>query len=131
MTVYYSCGAGAVGALKACVYKNRVIYQSPTRLDVFKNVTGAEGGEGGNVPFLSQKNGQVSASTTTPVPEIEEPTGGELCLAPSEETVVAVRWCNASLKDVTDNIVGATKTELFQEFYSGVGVVPDCATLSQ
>ena len=131
MTIYYSCGAGAVVVLRACVYKNKVIYQSPTRLDVFKNVSGAEEGEGGNVPFLSTKNGQgVSASTTTLVPEVES-EGQELCLAPSAATIVAVRWCNALLKDVTDNVVGATSTELFQEFYSGVGTVPDCTTLSK
>jgi len=123
---YYTCTAGAVGAFKACVYKGRVIYQSPTRLDIFKDVTGEHGGA---VPFLAQKNGQIVGSTTAPIPTIEVPEGQELCTAPSEETVVAVRWCNASLTDTTNNLVGTTVSELFQEFISGVGTVPSCADL--
>lgn len=125
--VYYECGAGAVGALNACVFKNRVIFNSPTRLDTFKAVTGAHEGEGGLVPFLSQKNGLISASTTTPIPTIE--TATELCTEPSVQTVVAVRWCNASLTDTTNNLVGATVGELSQEFFSGVGTVPSCTDL--
>lgn len=123
--VYYSCSAGAVGALKACTYKNRVIFNSPTRLDKFKNVIG----EHGEVPFLSQKNGQISATTTTPIPEVETAEGAELCTEPSVEEVVAVRWCNASLTDTTNNLAGASVGELFQEFFSGVGTVPSCTDL--
>lgn len=121
--VYYSCGAASVSALKACVYKNRVIFGSPTRLDTFTNVFGGE--HGAAEPFLSQKNGQISASTTTPIPHVETQT--ELCTAPSEEAVVAVRWCSASLTDVTNGLVGTTLNELYMEFFSGVGTVPPCA----
>lgn len=123
--VYYACGAGAVGVLKACVFKNRLIYASPTRLDVFKSVLGGE--HGGTVPFLSQKNGQISAAATTEIPHVE--TGVELCSEPSVETVVAVRWCNATLSDVTNGLIGATAAELFQQFISGGGSVPDCPSL--
>jgi hypothetical protein len=124
--VYYTCTAAAVGALKACVYKNRVIWDSPVKLDIFKDVTGEHGGA---VPFLSQKNGQINATTTTPIPEVEVPEGAELCTAPSVETVVAVRWCNASLTDVTNGIAGAAVDELFQDFVSAVGPVPGCEVL--
>jgi hypothetical protein len=124
--VYYECSAGAVGALKACTYKNRVIYNSPTEVDVFKDVTG----EHGAVPFLALNNGRINGSTTTPIPHVEVPEGTpELCTEPSVEEVVAVRWCNASLTDVTNNLVGATVGELFQEFISGVGTVPSCTDL--
>jgi hypothetical protein len=123
--VYYACTGGAVGALYACTYRNRVIFNSPTQLDIFKNVTG----EHGAVPFLSLKNGQINAATTTPIPTVEAPVGQELCLAPTEQTIVAVRWCNASLTDVTNNLVGATMSELFRESFSGVGTVPSCAEL--
>ncbi len=123
--VYYACTGGAVAALKACTYKGRVIYQSPTRLDVFKNVIG----EHGTVPFLAQKNGQINASTTTPIPTFEVAEGQELCTAPSEETVIAVRWCNASLTDTTNNLVGTTVPELFERFIAGVGEVPACGAL--
>jgi hypothetical protein len=123
--VYYACTGGAVAVLYACTYKGRVIYQSPTRTDVFANVVG----EHGTVPFLAQKNGQINASTTTPIPEIEVPEGQELCTAPSEQAVVAVRWCNASLSDTTNNLVATTVPELFQRFIAGVGEVPACASL--
>jgi len=125
--VYYTCTAGVVGALKACVYKGRVIYNSPTKLDIFKDVTGEHGGA---VPFLSQKNGLISASTTTPIPEVEVPEGAPvLCTEPSVEEAVAVRWCNASLTDTTNTLVGATVDELFLEFFPGVGTVPSCNEL--
>lgn len=124
--VYYTCSAGAVGVLKACTYKNRVIYNSPTELDSFKDVTGEHGGA---VPFLAQQNGQINGSTTTPIPEREVPEGAELCTAPSLEEVVAVRWCTASLTDTTNNLVGAEVGELFQEFIPGVGTVPSCTDL--
>lgn len=127
MVVYYECNAGAVGALYACTYKNRVIYNSPTKLDTFTDVSG----EHGAVPFLSQKNGQIKGSTITPVPEVEEPEGEELCTAPSEQTLVAVRWCDTSLTDVTYNVQGAAVGELFEEFVSGVGSVPSCAELME
>jgi hypothetical protein len=123
--VYYTCSAGAVGVLKACVYKNRVIFESPTELDSFKNVVG----EHGAVPFLSQQNGQIKAKTTTPIPEREVPEGEELCTAPSVEEVIAVRWCNAELKDTTNNLVGDTVDELFLLEYDDVGTVPSCADL--
>ena len=120
--VYYSCGATAVGVLKACIYKNQVIYNSPTRQDYFTGVVGGEHGE--FVPFLSQKNGQIKASTTTTIPEVESAT--ELCTAPSEEAVVAVRWCNPWIKDVTNGLVGATAPDLYLEFFSGLGTAPAC-----
>jgi hypothetical protein len=124
--VYYACSGDAVGALKACTYKNRVIYNSPSRLDIFKNVTGEDGAA---VAFLSQRNGQISASTTVAIPHVEVAPGTELCTAPSVEEVVAVRWCNTSLTDTTNNLVGARVAELFQPFFSDVGTVPTCAEL--
>jgi hypothetical protein len=88
------------------------------------------GEHGGAVPFLSQKNGLISASTTTPIPEVEVPEGAPvLCTEPSVEEAVAVRWCNASLTDTTNTLVGATVDELFLEFFPGVGTVPSCNEL--
>ena len=123
--VYYDCSAAVVSALYACTYKGRVIYESPTKLETFTDVTG----EHGSVPFLAQKNGHVNGSTTAPIPEREVPEGQELCTAPSEQEVVAVRWCDASLTDVTNNVFGASVGELFKEFISGVGTVASCPEL--
>lgn len=122
--VYYSCEAGAVGVLEACVYKNKLISNTPTRLSVFNDVAGEHGAP---VPFLSKNNGQINASTTTAIPESHGE--GELCTEPTEAAVVAVRWCNASLTDTTNNLPGATKSELFEEFISGAGSVPSCEEL--
>ncbi len=118
--INYTCSAGAVGAMKACVEKNKLVANSPTRVDIFKNV----GGE--NVPFLSHKNGQISGWITTPIPP---GTGGTLCVAPAEETVVAVRWCNTSLRDETYGLLGTAVSELFLQFFSGVGSIPTCTEL--
>jgi hypothetical protein len=125
--VYYTCSAGVVAALKVCVYKNRVIYNSPTRLDTFTDVSGEHNQP---EPFLSQKNGQINGSITTAVPVIEVPEGAPvLCDEPTVEEVAAVRWCNTALTDVTNNLVGAEVGELYQEFYSGLGTVPSCSDL--
>lgn len=123
--VYYTCEAGAVGVLEGCVYKNKLITNTPTRLSVFKDVSGEHGQA---VPFLSKNNGQINDSTTTAIPESH--AGGELCVEPTEIAVLAVRWCNAQLTDTTNNLVGAMKSELFQEFYSSSGTVPTCAELA-
>jgi len=122
--IYYTCQAGAVGAMEACVYKNRIITNTPTRLSVFKDVTGE--GHGG-VPFLSKNNGQINATTTTAIPETHGE--GELCVEPTVAEIVAVRWCNASLTDTTNGLLGTTTGELFQEFISGAGTVPSCTEL--
>jgi hypothetical protein len=47
------------------------------------------------------------------------------------EEITAIRWCNASLVDATNNIAGATEPELFRSLaQKGARNVPDCATLA-
>lgn len=122
--VYYSCQASAVGVLEACVYKNKLVANTPTRLSIFKDVSGEHGQP---IPFLSKNNGQINASTTTAIPESHG--AGELCVEPTVAEVVAVRWCDASLTDVTNGLLGTNASELFQEFTSGAGTVPSCPEL--
>lgn len=123
--VYYTCEGGAVGALEACIYKNKLVSNTPTRLSVFHDVAGEHGTP---VPFLSKNNGQINASTTTAIPESHGQP--ELCPEPTEVVVAAVRWCNASLTDATNGVLGVKVNELFQEFVSGAGKVPSCEELS-
>ena len=136
--VAYECKAAAVGVVEACVYKNKII--SATQLSTFTNVTNVEGEHGAPV-LLAKANGAITGSVTTAIPEAGEGGGGEpaeLCPelpetggegGPAPEVaVVAIRWCNASLTDTTNNIVGATVGELFQEFFPG-STVPSCAVL--
>jgi len=136
--VGYECKAAAVGVVEACVYKNRII--SATQLSTFTNVTNVEGEHGAPV-LLAKANGAITGSVTTAIPEAGEGGGGEpaeLCPelpetggegGPAPEVaVVAIRWCNASLTDTTNNIVGATVGEVFKEFFPG-STVPSCAVL--
>jgi len=126
--VTYSCEAGAVGVVTGCVYHNKLVAGLPTELATFQDVTG-EGHEG--VAFLSKNNGAINGSTTTAIPEAGHGggEGGELCVEPMVEEVLAVRWCNASLWDTTNNLQGAQVDELFLEFTSGGAAVPSCAEL--
>lgn len=124
--VTYDCAAGAVGALEGCVYKNKYVSGSPNQLSIFHDVTGGEHGEG--AVFISNNSGRINGSTTTAVPESHG--GGELCAEPTEAAIVAVRWCNASLTDLANNLVGVTATELYEELVHGFsGNVPSCAEL--
>jgi len=123
--VYYTCEAGTVAALEGCIYKNKLITNTPTRLSVFKDVAGEHGQP---VPFLSKNNGQINDSTTTTIPESHGV--GELCVEPTVAAILAVRWCNAQLTDTTNHLLGSTKSELYQEFISGGGEVPSCEVLA-
>jgi hypothetical protein len=136
--VSYECKAAAVAVVEACVYKNKII--SATETSVFTDVSNVEGGHEGEV-FLAKNNGQINDSVVTAVPEGGEGGGGgggETHLCPEigevngpvpEQEVVAIRWCNASLTDTTNNLVGAEVGELFQEFIPGAGTVPSCAEI--
>lgn len=134
--VNYECKAAAVGVVEACVYKNKII--SATQLSIFTNVSNVEAGHEAQV-FLAKANGTVSGSVITAIPHAGEGGGGgETHLCPElgeingpepEQEVVAVRWCDASLTDTTNNILGTTVGELFQEFIPGAGTVPSCAEL--
>lgn len=134
--VNYNCGAQAVGVLEGCVYKNKLI--SDTELSIFKDVMGGEHGEG--IAFISNNSGRINGSTTTAIPESHGGGGEELCPEIGETggeggqqpevEVVAVRWCNASLTDITNNLVGVTANELYEELVHGfTGTVPSCAEL--
>lgn len=125
--IVYNCDAAVVGALEGCVYKNKLVGGSATQLSVFKNPLVLLGGEA--TGFVSNNKGQINGTTTTPVP-VSEGHGGGLCTEPAVAQVIAARWCNASLTDTANNLVGATATELFEESFAGVGsTVPLCADL--
>lgn len=122
--VTYSCGAQALGAVSGCFVKNKFV--GPTSLAIFHNVTAEEA-----APLVAKNNGAITASITVEVPE-SHGGNGETCAAPAESRLVAVRWCNASLVDLTHGVVGATAGELFaQVARTGTAVitVPACADL--
>jgi hypothetical protein len=85
--------------------------------------------EGEPTTLIAKSNGTINATLTAAIPESE---GGEFCTEPTVAKVIAVRWCNASLVDVTNGIVGATADELFAQLEStgtSAVVVPTCAEL--
>lgn len=121
-TVRYDCASQYVGVLQQCFLKNKAVGNS--QLLIFQNIHPEEVEN-----FEVRSNGSVRATILTQVPESE--TNALLCTVPSELTVTAVRWCNNSLRDLTNNITGATAAELFASLVSnGTGSVPSCADLA-
>jgi hypothetical protein len=124
--IEYSCSAEAVAVVEACVYKNQII--SATETSVFTDVTGQH-----DVALIAGRNGAINGSTATS-PGHGGGGGGELCPhlevnGPEPEVeVIAVRWCNASLTDTTNNILGGTAAELFLNEDPSI-IVPTCAEI--
>lgn len=126
--ITYACDAEVVGAVEGCVFKNKLVGGSPTLLSVFQHPLVVLGGvaEG----LVSNNKGFINGSVNTIVPVSGGGAGGELCTEPAEAQVIAVRWCNVSLTDQVNNLVGGTAAELFMETFAGAATVPDCATLA-
>ncbi|TCV89635.1 hypothetical protein [Sulfurirhabdus autotrophica] len=121
--ITYDCGAQALGVVSGCYVKNKFV--GPTSTAVFHNVTAEE-----SVALLAKNNGTINTTITVAAPESHG--GGAICTEPAESRIVAVRWCNASLVDMTNGIVGATSSELFAQLArtgTSVVAVPTCAEL--
>ena len=128
--ITYLCDAEVVGALEGCVYKNKLVGGSATLLSIFKNPAASL--EGGAVGFVSNNKGMINGNITTAVPVSGGGHGGELCNEPAEAQVIAVRWCNASLTDTVNNLVGGTVAELFEQSFPDAGsTMPSCAELAE
>lgn len=138
--VNYECNAEAVAAVFACVYKNKIISDTvvATALDVSSG--GEHGGGGEEDVFLANNSGRINGSTTIGLeqvggpethqlcPEIVTPGQGEGGQEPSVEAL-AVRYCNMSITDTTNNIVGGTQSELFEVLQNGAYTVPSCTEM--
>jgi hypothetical protein len=121
--VRYDCASQYVGVMEQCMYKNKPVGNN--RLYIYNNVHPEEV-ENIDVP----RNGTIRATVVTQTPEPGE-ANAIICTAPSEVTVTSVRWCNNTLTDLTNNVLGATVAELFDQLVpSGSGSVPSCATLA-
>ena len=122
-TVRYDCTGQYVGVLQQCMLGRKAVGNS--KLLIFQDISPGE-----LENFEVNRNGQVRAAIVAQIPESENVN--LLCTAPSELTTTAVRWCNNSLVDLTNNIVGATAPELFVQLVAnGAGNVPSCAVLAQ
>lgn len=120
--VRYDCTSQYVGVLQQCMLGRKAVGNS--KLLIFQDISANE------LENLEvNRNGQVRAAIITQIPESE--TASLLCTAPSELTTTAVRWCNNSLVDLTNNILGASVGELFANLVANAsGSVPSCAVLA-
>jgi hypothetical protein len=122
--ITYDCTAEGVGVVSGCFVKNKFV--GPFSVSIFKNVTGEE-----STQLLAKNNGAINGSITVEVPE----GGGEAqCneAAGAEPHTVAVRWCNASLSDTTNGIVGATEgqlTDILLRTGTQVAPLPTCTEI--
>ena len=122
--VTYDCSAEGVGVVTGCFVKNKFV--GPFAVSIVKNVTVEE-----SEPLLAKNNGAINGTIVVEVPE----GGGEVqCdeATGAEPHTVAVRWCNASLKDVTNNIVGATAgvlTDIILRTDAQVAPIPTCTEI--
>jgi hypothetical protein len=121
-TVRYDCTGQYVGVLQQCILKNKAV--GNPKLLIFQDISSHEVEN-----FEVNRRGQVRGAIVTQIPESEN--ANLLCTAPSELTTTVVRWCNNSLVDLTNNIVGATTPELFVHLVANAsGSVPSCAVLA-
>ena len=120
--VRYDCTSQHVGVLQQCILGRKAVGNS--KLLIFQDISAGEV-ENFEIP----RNGTVRAAIITNIPESEN--ASLICTAPSELTTTAVRWCNNSLVDLTNNILGASAPELFVQLVSNAsGSVPSCAVLA-
>ena len=121
-TVRYDCTGQYVGVLQQCILGRKAV--GNPKLLIFQDISAGE-----ILNLEANRNGQIRAALITSIPEAEN--ANLLCTAPSELTTTAVRWCNNSLTDLTNNIVGAAAPELFAQLVAnGAGNVPSCAVLA-
>ena len=125
--VSYECKAAAAAVVEGCFFKNKFVADAGTELTVGLDVTNVEAGHEAEI-FLANNSGAINGEVVTAIPEAPHtPGGGHLCPEPLEQGVIAARWCGASLTDATNDIVGATVNELYEEFVRGTTVtVPSC-----
>jgi hypothetical protein len=97
----YECTAGFVAAFYQCVNKGGGEPRPHTATDTSVTSKGT---------FNSGRNGQITASLTAALPT----PPSDFCPNSRNWTLklVGARWCDTSLEDVTNHIVGATEPQL-------------------
>ena len=130
-TVSYTCGATDVGWISQCFVKNKPVGNLPVALHVAHTQDGLTTAR----TYTATGRGVITQSILTAYPSVEAEPQNPLCPETEgvtiTEEVTAIRWCNASLTDVTNNVLGATAPELFLQLVrNGSGSIPDCATLA-
>jgi hypothetical protein len=132
VTINYTCAATDVGWVTQCFIRNKPLSNIAPKLHVAHAADGLVTTQGRN----ATNRRTVTSAILTAYPTVEEQPGTEpLCPEVEGQTITeeitAIRWCNASLVDTTNNIPGATVPELFRSLTQrGAGNVPPCTTLA-
>ena len=131
-TVNYSCNATDVGWLTQCFIRNKPVSNIAPKLHVAHAADGLT-----TIQDRTATNrGTITSAILTAYPTAEEnPLVPPLCPTVEgvtiTEEITAIRWCNASLRDETNNILGASEPTLFLQIKrNGSGTVPDCDDLA-
>jgi hypothetical protein len=129
--VNYTCGATDVGWVSQCFVKNKPVANLPTKVHVAHTSDGLTTSR----TYTATNRGVITQSILTAYPtaeaEVQEPLCPETEGVVITEEITAIRWCNASLVDMTNNIVGASEPTLFLQMKrNGSSAVPECGVLA-
>jgi len=128
--VSYECNAAAGAVVEGCFFKKKFVADAGTETTVQLDITNVEAGHDPEL-FLANNSGAISGEILL-APEAPHGGGGggHLCAEPLEQAIIAARYCDMSLTDTTNNLVGAQVTELFEVLARNVNVtVPSCAEM--
>ncbi len=132
--VDYTCGATDIGWVTQCFFKNKPVANSPITLYVAHDQTTTRS-------LFANKQGTIMSGILTAYPTVEgephtEPCANIVAGGPGKneaeitETITAIRWCNSSVVDTTNNITGTQEPELFLQLEKGGSTaVPSCDVL--
>ena len=127
--VSYECNAAAGAVVEGCFFNNKFVPDAGTETTVQLGITNVQAGHETEL-FLANNSGAISGEILVAPEAPHVPGGGHLCAEPLVQEVIAARYCDMSLTDTTNNIVGATELELFEVLARGVNVaVPTCAEM--
>lgn len=115
--------------VEGCFFKNKFVADAGTETTTQSGITNVQAGHDPEL-FLANNSGAISSEILVAPEAPHVPGGGHLCPEALVQAVIAARYCDASLMDVTNTLVGATVSEVYEELARGVAVaVPSCADM--
>ena len=129
--VNYTSGATDVGWVSQCFVRNKPVSNLPIKVHVAHTADGLTTTR----TYTATNRGVITQAILTAYPTVEEEVEDPLCPHTEgveiTEEITAIRWCNASLTDTTNNIVGASEHSLFLQMKrNGSSAVPECGVLA-
>ena len=129
--VDYTSGATDVGWMTQCFIKNKPVANIAPKL----HVAHAADGLTTDRTLVASNRGTITGSILTAYPTAEEndlvpPLCPEVEGVTMTEEITAIRWCNASLTDATNNITASEASLFLQIKRNGSSAVPECGSLA-